>query len=1088
MNFLPQLSLILLTLGALLGNYFSIPLFYGVDLLFGSIFVFLTLLLHGRRQAVVIALISSSYTYQLWGHPYAIILFTLEAIWLGWVATRSKNWDLPLWDITYWLLIGIPLIWVFYYGLMSLSTLSTSLIAVKQFLNSVLNALIATQIFYGLPRQFLDRIAKSRKEKEFNIRQLIANLLITLLVLMMISFTVWEGYTVKNRIEKNLAHHLQSLSQTLNSQTQNWLQQHQLALQQIAQRKNLSADKLNFFRQFHSHFEQVYLTNAEGRIIHASSRTEQQKDALLGVNVSQQLSFQKLQRSPTETVTQLQRDRPKGAARRDRADSSPYLSVAVARSSPETFSGMVYVELSITPLKNKFEQILSNWSALEQQQPWQKLEFTLCDEQGQVIFSNQPESGGGKRFPSSPEARQPIANQLRQILPANASHLPDIIQWEQSTYRFEQPFSKQFNWQLQLELPAAYTVQAVRENYTRYLLLALVVMAASFAIVPSVTSWLTTPLREIADNTTNLPQKLTDSEPIAFPASRVKEIRQLAENSQTMANQLKAEFGQIKGTQEQLENQVQSRTLELEQALSSLYKELARRRKTAQQLAASEARFRYLVENAPLPISMADSQGQLLFVNPAYMETLGYSYEEIINKNIADFAHPEDFQQEKPLFEELVTGKRDIYQIEERFIHKNGDPIWVSLTISANRDQEGNFISTIEMFENISTKKSYEEGLKQANAELEQANRLKDEFLATMSHELRTPLNSILGMTEGLQEQIYGPLNGKQLKCLDTVQNSGTHLLALINDILDLSKIEAGKLEVHQERISISELCQSTVSLIEESASKKNIALNTEVSQQVSVLEGDEQRLRQALLNLLSNAVKFTPEQGTVTLKVALINENSDVAFSVIDTGIGIAPENFPNLFEPFTQVDSKLNRQQGGTGLGLSLVKRIAELHGGDVTVESTVGEGSCFTLTIPYRGTTPSLETAQGTESSQGLPTLLIVGHQSGHLMTMSSYLEATGYSIITAETLQSAISSALEQQPDFIILDVEMAEMDRLEAIRQLRAESSFRETPIIALTDVTNAREEEKCLEAGANYYLTKPIRLRELVSLLEEMSS
>jgi CheY-like chemotaxis protein len=155
---------------------------------------------------------------------------------------------------------------------------------------------------------------------------------------------------------------------------------------------------------------------------------------------------------------------------------------------------------------------------------------------------------------------------------------------------------------------------------------------------------------------------------------------------------------------------------------------------------------------------------------------------------------------------------------------------------------------------------------------------------------------------------------------------------------------------------------------------------------------------------------------------------------------------------------------------------------------VESTVGEGSCFTLTIPYRGTTPSLETAQGTESSQGLPKLLIVGNQSGHLMTMSSYLEATGYSIITAETLQSAISSSLEQQPDFIILDVEMAEMDRLEAIRQLRAESSFRETPIIALTDVTNAGEEEKCLEAGANYYLTKPIRLRELVSLLEEMSS
>ena len=1068
MNFLPQLSLILLTLGALLGNYFSIPLFYGVDLLFGGIFVVLTLLLHGTTKAVVIALISSSYTYYLWGHPYAIVLFTLEAIWLGWAGTRSKNWYLPLWDIVYWLVIGLPLVWGFYYGLMSIGTLSTGLIAVKQFLNSALNTLIATQIFYGLPRQFLDRIAQASQHKEFNIRQLISNLLITLLVLIIISFTVWEGYTVKNRIEENLAHNLQSLSQILNSQMQTWLQEHQLALQQLAQQENISSEKLNLFRQFDTHFEQIYLTDAAGKILHASP-VKNQGNSRIGVNVSQNAAFQKLQNEQTAMVSQFHR-----------ANAFPYISVAAARSSSETFSGMVYGELNIAPLKNQFEQILNNWSGLEQKQPWQKLEFTLCDERGNVIFSNQPESVCGKRFHSSPETTQP-ANQLRQNVPVNASQ-PAVIEWQQSTYRFEQPLLNQFNWQLQFQLPATYTVQTVRQNYIRYLLLALVAMAAGFATIPSVTSWLTAPLQEIADKTTNLPQKLTHPEPITFPASRVKEIRQLAENTQTMANKLKAEFSQIKGTQEKLENQVQSRTLELEQALSSLYQELTQRQKTAQQLATSEARFRYLVENAPLPMSMADSQGQLLFVNPAYTETLGYSYQELINKNIADFAHSKDFQKEKPLFEELVTGKRDIYQIEERFIHKNGELIWVSLTISANRDQEGNFISTIEMFENISTKKRYEEGLKQANAELEKANRLKDEFLATMSHELRTPLNSILGMTEGLQEQIYGPLNAKQLKCLNTVQNSGTHLLALINDI-DLSKIEAGKLELHQEQISIPQLCQSTVSLIQETASKKKIALTTELSPQVSVVEGDEQRLRQALLNLLSNAVKFTPEQGRVALKVELMNQNADVAFSVLDTGIGIAPENFPNLFEPFTQVDSKLNRQQGGTGLGLSLVKRIAQLHGGDVTVESTVGKGSCFTLTIPYRGTSPSLET----ESSQGLPKLLIVSNQSAHLMTISSYLEATGYSLITADEIQSAISSSLEHQPQIIIIDVEMPETEGWKAIRQLRAQPDFQATPIIALTPAANAGEEKKCLEVGANQYLRKPIRLRELVRLLQEMS-
>lgn len=1090
MTFFPKLSLILLTLGALLGNYCSISLFYGVDLLFGSIFVFLTLLLHGRKEAVVIALISSSYTYQLWEHPYAIILFTLEVIWLGWVATRSKNWDLPLWDIIYWLIVGIPLIWISYYGMMSIDPLSTGLIALKQFLNSVFNALIATQIFYGLPHQFLARITKVTKEKEFNIRQLISNFLITLLVLMMISFTVWEGYTVKNQIEQNLAHTLQSLSRTLNSQTQSWLNEHQLALQQIAQTENLTAEELNVFQQFHPDFEQIYITNTEGIIINAMAETNQGNDSLIGINVSQQATFQKLQESPTERVSQIHRDRAKGAARSIRANASPHFSVAVARFSSETFSGIVDGQLKITPLKYQFEQIINNWLASEPTQLWHRLQFTVSDQQGTIIFSNKPDLESGTTLPSPSRETQPISNQLRQNLPVNSSQLPEIIEWQQSTYVWEQPFLENLGWQLRLELPATYTVQAVRKNYVKYLLVALTVMAISFVIVPLITAWLTTPLREIAENTTNLPQKLTHSEPITFPTSRVKEIRQLAENSQTMASQLKTEFGEIKGTQEQLENQVQSRTLELQQALNSLYQELVERQKTAQQLAHSEARFRYLVENAPLPISMADSQGQLLFVNPAYAQTLGYPHEEIINKNIADFAHPEDFQQEKPLFDELVSGKRDIYQIEERFIHKNGNLIWVSLTISANRDQEGNFISTIEMFENISTKKRYEEGLEQANAELEQANRLKDEFLATMSHELRTPLNSILGMTEGLQEQVYGSLNAKQLQCLDIVQSSGTHLLALINDILDLSKIEAGKLEVHQERISIAQLCQSTVSLIQEAASKKNITLTTHLSQQVSVLEGDEQRLRQALLNLLSNAIKFTPPQGTVTLEVALVNQNSEIAFLVRDTGIGIASENFPNLFEPFTQVDGKLNRQQGGTGLGLSLVKRIAELHGGDVTVESTVGEGSCFTFTVAYQGTSPAsepIETSQRRELSRALPKLLIVDHQRANLMTMSSYLEATGYPIITAENPQNAIALTWQHQPDIIILDISMPERDGLEAIDQLRADPNLVEIPIIALATLTKSGDETKYLEAGANHYLAKPIRLRELVRLLEEIN-
>ncbi len=387
-----------------------------------------------------------------------------------------------------------------------------------------------------------------------------------------------------------------------------------------------------------------------------------------------------------------------------------------------------------------------------------------------------------------------------------------------------------------------------------------------------------------------------------------------------------------------------------------------------------------------------------------------------------------------------------------------------------------------------------------SNEQLARATRLKDEFLANMSHELRTPLNAILGMTEGLDDGVFGDLNPQQHDALQTIDRSGTHLLELINDILDLAKIEAGQIELSRTLTPIGELCQSSLTFIRQQAVKKRLQLQLHVQFELPDLLLDERRMRQVLINLLNNAVKFTPEGGCITLGVTLesrtdLGGNGQcVRFAVTDTGIGIAPADLKKLFQPFIQVDSALNRHYEGTGLGLSLVKRIVELHGGQVGVTSEVGVGSCFTLDLPY-----SLSTVPGcsplpsrlevevvpvaTESVA--PLILLAEDNEANRLTISSYLKAKGYRLLMANNGEEAIALTQSHSPDLILMDIQMPGMDGIESMQQIRQQVSVENLPIIALTSLAMVGDRERCLEAGANDYLTKPVKLKQLVTIIQQ---
>jgi PAS domain S-box-containing protein len=424
-----------------------------------------------------------------------------------------------------------------------------------------------------------------------------------------------------------------------------------------------------------------------------------------------------------------------------------------------------------------------------------------------------------------------------------------------------------------------------------------------------------------------------------------------------------------------------------------------------------------------------------------------------------------------------------------------------------------------------------------SNEELARATRLKDEFLANMSHELRTPLNAILGMAEGLQAQVFGAISRDQGTALETIERSGEHLLELIDDILDLAKIESGKIELELDGIDVLPLCTSSLTFIRQQALKKRITLKTEIPNRLPRLWVDERRIRQVLINLLNNAVKFTPEGGGITLQVtpsdfvplttdslALISiadsvtnpaiEQSENApprpflrLSVSDTGIGIAAEHRDTLFEPFVQIESSLARKYTGTGLGLSLVQRIVSLHGGRVSLDSEVGVGSCFSVDLPcVHSTLPTFldndrpVKRESDDQNRGQssvdyhnqvcsePTILIVEDNLANLATFTSYLQMKGYHVLNATSGQAALEVLQVTPTNLILMDIQMPDMDGLETTQRIRQDLALTEVPIVALTALAMPDDRDRCLAAGATEYLTKPIKLKKLATILQDLLS
>lgn len=533
------------------------------------------------------------------------------------------------------------------------------------------------------------------------------------------------------------------------------------------------------------------------------------------------------------------------------------------------------------------------------------------------------------------------------------------------------------------------------------------------------------------------------------------------------------------------------RTLRIEAAVDErtveLQHEIGERIRTEAALRDSEQRFRNILNHVPIGVLYTDLKGHIKQANPKLRELLGLSAEQLDRMRSWDFVHPDDAPEDRLQIERLIAGDISVWQRQERMLRADGRVLWVRTSVSLLRDAQGHPHRIVGTVEDITEHLQLEEA--QAGRELaEAANRAKNDFLSRMSHELRTPLNAMLGFAQLIELDRQQPLSTSQKDWVGQIQTAGWHLLEMINDTLDLSRIESGTLKLSCEVLDLRSVIEGTMSMVERDMKARRIGARLEIAPEAAQVAGDPTRIKQILTNLLTNAVKYNVDDGSIEV-TARPNLDGEIEISVADTGLGMNEAQQANLFQPFNRLGRERSSQQG-TGIGLVISKRLAELMGGRLTCTSAEGLGSAFTVTLPRampRDADPDHQDELTPNSDYHHRIVHYIEDNETNAVVMEGILaQRPQVRLRVSSTGLEGLNAVRQRPPSLILLDMHLPDIDGQQLLRLLKDDLVTATIPVVAVSADAVANRIQGALDIGAEYYLTKPLNVPELLRIVDEL--